>query len=178
MPFVLKSILTLMTLVIVGDVLMLGVKAQQEEVDSDNSEEIPVLFMEEGCPYCGLVEDFIGEKGLEDQIDIKDIHTDPSYAALYNEMFEEIGVPLQERGGVPVLFDGEEYFDGASEIIIHLGEKFDISVDDYLPDTHEDDSGDGEDENRSNKVVLGILGVGIFASVGFLIFSSRDKKGR
>jgi glutaredoxin len=170
---ILKILSILIFLLLAGVNIHNMVEAQEDNFVGEEETSLMTLFVEEGCPYCEIVEEFISKNNLEDEVDIKDIRADTATAALYNEMFDELGVPLEDRGGVPVLFDGSEYFDGADKIITHLGEVFDISVDDYLlnPKKEEDN-----EEESSNNVVLAILGVGLLASVVFLFISGKKKK--
>jgi len=180
-PFLSKLAFALLFIVF-GYLFMVEASAQEEtpegaeeEIEIQSVEQELILFVEEGCPYCDLVKEFMSENLLEDKIDVRDVRADPENAALYEELFEKAGVPIQERGSVPVLFDAEDHFDGASEIITHLGEKFGIEVDDFLPNN--DDTENGEDENsRSMQVVLSILGVGVVISIGYLIISKRQEK--
>lgn len=159
---------------LLGVVLPSIVVAEDEEVNGSESEDNIILFVEEGCPHCSKVENFLSENSLEEKIETVDIRADPANAALYTQMCEDAGIALEDRG-FPLLFDGEEHFSGSYEIITHLGEKFGVEVGDYL---NENNGEDGEEDlnERSTRIVLIILGFGVFISVAFLALHSKRKR--
>lgn len=176
-----KIIFISFLLLLIGGVLPLYVHAQEEDsnvveqpADESSTEEKALLFVEEGCPYCRKVEEFITDKSLDTKVDIRDIRKDPANAALYNQKFDEAQVPLEQRGGVPVLFDGSQYFSGADEIIRYLGTKYQVPYEDYLSDSEEANN-DGDD-SHSNRVVFGILAIGLLVAGGVIVLS--NKRGR
>jgi len=150
--------------------------SRAEEVNLVQEEEELLLFVEEGCPHCRKVEEFITENSLDDKVDIRDIRADSGDAALYNEMCDEAGIPLTERG-FPLLFEGESFYQGSEEIIKHFGGKFAIPVDDYIDDTQDSDQENSEEiDNYSDNVVIAILGIGVLISLIFLFLYSKGKK--
>lgn len=146
--------------ILLGLFVPIMVSAQEDE------DAKPILFVEDGCPYCEVAKKFLEENGIDERVDTIDIREDPQNAAFYSQICENAGISLYDRG-VPMLFDNEEVITSADKIIDHLGNKFDIPTDDYKIDSGSD---------RSDKIIFLILGLGVGISVLFLILSNKSKK--
>lgn len=128
---------------------------------AQENDQKPMLFVEEGCPHCRNVEEFLVNNSLETEVEIFDTRANPENAALYTEKVSQAGIPIQEQG-VPTLFNGDEYRIGDTPIINYLSDMFGIAIEDT------------PDDSPNNVVVLGILGGGVLVSVVFL-FITRKK---
>ncbi|MFC1780221.1 glutaredoxin family protein [Patescibacteria group bacterium] len=165
--YILSKAVLLILVLFLG--LVFPVRIYAEGVVEEESSDELILFVQEGCQYCEKVEEFLQDKELTDKVQILDI-IDPVNAALYNQMSEIAGIPLEQRG-VPLLFSNGEAIQSADEIIEFLGEKFEVSTEGY--DFNNDN---GEEKEISVTVLLVILGSGVLGSVLFLIFSKKREK--
>ena len=161
----------LFLLAIILSCLLSVLVSRSNLVLAQENEEKLLLFVEEGCPYCQLTEKFIDEKGISENIDIKDVRENAENANLYTSISDEAGIPVNDRG-VPMLYDGGETYTSADEIITYLAGKYDLSTEGYIDAN--DDNETGESVNKN--VIFAILGVGIVLSVGYLLLSMKDKK--
>jgi len=136
------------------------VKAQKSE------EDVIVLFVEEGCPYCSKVKSFIKENELN-EIDILYLREDPENAEFYNNVCEEAGISIYDRG-VPMFYDNGEVIISADKIIEYIGQKYGVEVPEDPLGEHSNDSA------GSNRIVFIILGFGFIASLLFLILNREN----
>lgn len=82
-------------------------KAIRDSMKSGHSNAKIVLYYRYDCPHCEKVEEFIGENGVDDKIDVarKEVHdTDNANELIAKAEFCQIS---GEDFGVPFLWDGE-----------------------------------------------------------------------
>lgn len=153
------------TLILFGMFLPLSVSAEGVTTESE-----VIIFVREGCQYCAQVEAFLEDKGVIDQVIIKDINEDPENAAQYNQVADEAGIPVNERG-IPLLYVDGEVISSADIIITRLGEIFQVPIEGYLPEETQSDGSEA-----SPAVIISIFGVGVVAIVGVLLLTKEKKK--
>ncbi len=81
--------------------------------------EKAILYYGNGCPHCSSVEKYIKEQGLENEIIQKEIYQNSQNAEEFNQICEQEGIGLRERG-VPFLYAKGECFVGDKQIITYL----------------------------------------------------------
>ena len=81
------------------------------------------FFYGDGCPHCAKVEPVIDEletKFPQVLFNNYEIYHNQNNALLLYKFYDEYQVPQEYRGGVPIVFVGDEYFLGDSPIIDNL----------------------------------------------------------
>jgi len=85
-----------------------------------------VLYYGEGCMHCAKVEAFMEEQGLDDGIVKKEIYRNPQNASEFNEVCDENGIKLMNRG-VPFLSVGDKCYIGDEQIINYFNNVNNVS---------------------------------------------------
>jgi len=85
-------------------------------------EEIKI-FVGEGCLHCAKVEKYVSDNNLQNKLNIKfyEIYSNKENALLFNQICDQKGIPLTERG-VPMLIKGDKYILGDRPIIEFLAQ--------------------------------------------------------
>jgi len=151
---------------IIFGVFLILLLCSPRSIYAQESENNLVLFVEEGCPYCAKVKDFIEKNNLL-EIQILDIREDPQNAEFYNSVCDKAGIDLYDRG-VPLFYDNGNTVLDANEIIKYLGNKYNISVEEEEQDTN-------SESKKSKRVVLIILGLGLGFSLLFILLSKKKQ---
>lgn len=102
------------------------------------SEEKTIYFFYGiGCPHCAEVEEYFEENDIVERysVEVKEIYQNQENAVLFNQIMEEQGIPLYQRG-VPAVVIGDEIIVGDTPIINNFEDK----ADEYL--------GESPQENR------------------------------
>ncbi len=89
------------------------VSAEQNLVQNNNQE---VLYYGSGCPHCAKVESFLAKNNLEKNIIEKEIYHNPQNAEEFNQLCDEKGIKLIDRG-VPFLATKSQCLIGDDQII-------------------------------------------------------------
>lgn len=76
-----------------------------------------LFFYGQGCPHCAKVEDYFNKQDAYDNYPIakKEIYNSPDNAAEFNQIMDNLDVPLTKRG-VPTIVMGTYYMIGEEEI--------------------------------------------------------------
>ncbi len=85
-----------------------------------------VFFFGDGCPHCAKVEPVINNlKNKFPQVAFNkyEIYHNKDNALLLYKIYDQYNVPKEDRGGVPIVFVGKEYFMGDKSIIDNLEKK-------------------------------------------------------
>ncbi len=84
------------------------------------------LFYGDGCPHCAKVEpifDNLKSKYPQVIFNRYEVYHDQENALLLYGLYDKYNVPSEDRGGVPVVFTGGQYFMGDRPIIDNLENK-------------------------------------------------------
>jgi len=96
-----------------------------QESQQINQNQI-ILFYGDGCPHCAIVEEYIKENKIEDNISFtqKEVYYDKGNADELAEKAKICGIPT-DYIGVPLLWDGEtsKCFVGDQDIIYFFNQK-------------------------------------------------------
>ena len=137
-----------------------------------------ILYVHEDCPHCKVVEAFIADNSLEDQIDSRELKNNDGHMKELEALWDEFKIPDNERGWPFMLIDNNgkrNYTSGDTPIISELGNTFGISVPD--PSTSSGIDTSTPDSSAGDSLLLIVGGVVVFAVVGYAIYSSsRDAK--
>jgi len=115
--FVLFSMLALVTSV--TSVFSPKVSYAEEKVEVN-------FFYGDGCPHCAKVEpviDVLKTKFPQVLFNSYEIYHNQDNALSLYKLYDEYKVPQEDRGGVPIVFIGSEYFMGDKPIIDNLENK-------------------------------------------------------
>jgi len=109
--------------------------AQQHvaQVSEQSEEKVIIFFYGQGCPHCSTVEKWFQQEGIYESyhIDSREVYFNRANAAFYNETMERLNVPVDQRGGVPLLVVGNTVIGGDTPII----RGFRDAADEYLGHT-------------------------------------------
>jgi len=115
--FVLFGVLSLVTSV--TSVFSPKVSYAEEKVEVN-------FFYGDGCPHCAKVEpviDVLKNKFPQVLFNSYEIYHNQDNALSLYKLYDEYKVPQEDRGGVPIVFIGSEYFMGDKPIIDNLENK-------------------------------------------------------
>ncbi len=133
-----------------------------EVTENNDTQELPTLYVREGCSHCATVKAFMSANGIEDQVIVRDIIEDPKASEDYTSFMEANEVPLSERGAVPVLtYDENKWITGDTPIITYLAEKHDIE----LPEKNTSNNDNDLLLVLGGSIILIIVGYGIAKNV-------------
>jgi glutaredoxin-related protein len=146
------------------------------------AQENPMLFWGTTCPYCHEVIEEIGERGLDEQIDIEmlEIYENKENLDIFREKIEVCNIN-PNRAGVPLLYYEEECFIGPNQILSkltqmadgeevgELGEDIDEGVDPVVVEE--------ESEGKKNtRILIGVI-AGFLVLLVLIGYWIQSKKG-
>jgi len=92
------------------------------QISLAKQQEKPILYYGQGCQHCAKVEKFIKNNDLKEIIIQKEIYQEPKNAEEFNQICEQKGIGLMDRG-VPFLYAENECFIGDEQIIEYFDGK-------------------------------------------------------
>ena len=114
------------------------------------------MFYGEGCPHCQNAEEYISS--IENNYDTNITRLNiVENAQLVNSLYEIYNVPADERGKVPILFVGEDYYLGDTSII--------DNIDNALQECQNDSCQCPEYQESGNVSLLNIIGLAFVDAV-------------
>jgi hypothetical protein len=139
-----------------------------------------LLFWGTTCPYCHVVREEIGERGLDEKVEITEleIYENKGNLKIFQEKVSECKIEAN-KAGVPMLYSNGECFMGVNPILTKLAQLADVD----LGEVGETENGveevsEDEDKGKKNTEILiwiGVLSLLLFVLVGYFI--QRGKGG-
>ncbi len=140
--------------------------------NNENNENITfTIYVDENCPHCKVVEEFVADNDLQDSIIYRQISESEEIFDELLALWEELKVTEEEKGWPFLVYekDGEKLYEvGDSPIVDFLAQEFEIDI---------EESQSNNSQNSGSNALMLIGGVFFFAIIGYVIYSMVvDKK--
>lgn len=123
----------------------------------------------QGCPHCANVDKYFKEKDLYNKylIEKKEVYSNPIYAQELTTLFEEQGIPLNQRGVPAMYIPGNQILVGDVTII----ENFEVLGQNFVNEEYVPESTNKEKSFKPNLTILAVVSGALVDSINPCAFA-------